>query len=1157
MPCRSGAVRSLWSFLCVPCLFLATLAFAGTNGKIMGVVTDVNKSPLPGVAVTVEGTRLGASTDPDGHYLILQVPPGHHTAKAQLIGYRAMKVADIRVRADLTSQVSFMLEEETIKVDAMVVTAKRAIIEQDVTSSQIILDAKAVESMPVSRMLDMLSYEPGVSVNSSNDLSIRGGGASEIRFQIDGQDRTDAITSKGQSNLNQVLVAEVTVLTGGFNAEYGNVRSGVVNAVFKDGTEGSSGLPWVAGAVSYTPTQRKHRGPGAYDSDQYDYWLRSSKSPFDSVALERALYWPELYAETRADTAFMKDFQKIPYKVFGGWAKAASGANFAGLGRGAFGSKKWTAEAAREAWEWEANMDEQVWTYAHKPDLNVDLAMGWALPAKLGGIILGYSFSRNMTPVPALIPETIRKALDVKLTLTPIDELKMSLRYSGARSSGTGAGSNTSDPELAASGTAVLGGDPNSLSSFGDLEGSISGGLVNNKLNLSNNSPLHGEYDQVGGMVTYTIGPKMFAATWFSWSRSEWNTTRDDPRIDVNNFDDRYIPRVSWGYGDWLTSFYRYSDKDGDGRPDPFESLEDALTPGRVIERTPFSPNVYREVPTEGRFVTKEFIFTGKTGVPDTALVVSPQGWVEGPYSDMSGGLYGLGGGGRQSLLSRSTSFSVKSDVTRVIGLHTVKVGGEIIRSDVQSTFEINGGATGNFRDYGGRYPSCRPVYLGFYIEDKYESEGMNANVGIRLERFNGGQKAHLYDDLFNEDMFTSTAGRPYYLQAAKDMLTKAGINWDAAWGGIPDYETMKDCLGVAPGPWTVAHYTPGEDAKSHWRISPRFGVAHPVTEKTKFFFNFGDFYSMQKGSVMYGYMSHNSRPGAKHSWFQAMYNPNLRPAKTTMYEVGVEHVLTSDVVTTVRGYAKYNVDQVSDLEVIPVFDGGAAGPYKIFRNTDYEDIKGGEIKISRSIGRFVNGWYTYELFYSRSGNAGLSSVSNDPAKIAPYTPYTRNTGGSGSWQAGVILSTPTDWGWLKGDWSLTTVGSFSRGGEVVYNPLELDERLLKEDNYLPVVDSWSTTFKLSKRISLKNRRTVMVYMDIFNPWNRKSLPGGGDYVEYIYTLRQNGSDVKYGDPSTFHIFTRPYKTGKGEWHEPLAAERDWLLYKNPRTIRFGVTFNV
>ena len=65
----------------------------------------------------------------------------------------------------------------------------------------------------------------------------------------------------------------------------------------------------------------------------------------------------------------------------------------------------------------------------------------------------------------------------------------------------------------------------------------------------------------------------------------------------------------------------------------------------------------------------------------------------------------------------------------------------------------------------------------------------------------------------------------------------------------------------------------------------------------------------MQKAAVMYGLYDHDGRAGFAGST-RAIYNPNLRPAKTTMYEVGAEHLFPQGVVLTLRGYAKYNVDQ-------------------------------------------------------------------------------------------------------------------------------------------------------------------------------------------------------------------------------------------------------
>ena len=70
-------------------------------------------------------------------------------------------------------------------------------------------------------------------------------------------------------------MSEVTLLTGGFNAEYGNVRSGMVNVIVKEGSERGSLIPWFSASATYAPPQKKHHGPGAYDRDEYDYWPSS------------------------------------------------------------------------------------------------------------------------------------------------------------------------------------------------------------------------------------------------------------------------------------------------------------------------------------------------------------------------------------------------------------------------------------------------------------------------------------------------------------------------------------------------------------------------------------------------------------------------------------------------------------------------------------------------------------------------------------------------------------------------------------------------------------------------------------------------------------------------------------------------------------------
>ncbi|MDZ7625174.1 MAG: carboxypeptidase-like regulatory domain-containing protein [Ignavibacteriaceae bacterium] len=70
-----------------------SFTFAGTTGKIAGKVTDSKTGEaLPFVNILIEGTNLGAATDIDGNYVILNIPPGKYNVKAQYIGYQAVLV---------------------------------------------------------------------------------------------------------------------------------------------------------------------------------------------------------------------------------------------------------------------------------------------------------------------------------------------------------------------------------------------------------------------------------------------------------------------------------------------------------------------------------------------------------------------------------------------------------------------------------------------------------------------------------------------------------------------------------------------------------------------------------------------------------------------------------------------------------------------------------------------------------------------------------------------------------------------------------------------------------------------------------------------------------------------------------------------------------
>ena len=91
-------------------LSVSHLSFSGTTGKVSGFVRDAETGdPLPGANVVLDGTLMGAATDMDGYFFIINVPPGKYDLNATMMGYQTQS-AKIVVHVDLTVKVKFNLK---------------------------------------------------------------------------------------------------------------------------------------------------------------------------------------------------------------------------------------------------------------------------------------------------------------------------------------------------------------------------------------------------------------------------------------------------------------------------------------------------------------------------------------------------------------------------------------------------------------------------------------------------------------------------------------------------------------------------------------------------------------------------------------------------------------------------------------------------------------------------------------------------------------------------------------------------------------------------------------------------------------------------------------------------------------------------------------
>ena len=226
------------AILSVLCILLPVLSYAGNVGKITGTVVDkATGEPLKFANIVIIGTSMGAMALGDGTFLVLNVAPGAYDVQASYVGYKPLRINGVIIEPDLTRNLVFELEESVAGVtETIIVEAERPLVQVDVTSSRSIFLAEELDALPVDNPVNVINYVSGSSV-SAGGTHIRGGRATEVGYYIDDSPIQDPIANNAILALSTQSVNEMVIFTGGFNAEYGNASSGIVNVITTEGTD--------------------------------------------------------------------------------------------------------------------------------------------------------------------------------------------------------------------------------------------------------------------------------------------------------------------------------------------------------------------------------------------------------------------------------------------------------------------------------------------------------------------------------------------------------------------------------------------------------------------------------------------------------------------------------------------------------------------------------------------------------------------------------------------------------------------------------------------------------------------------------------------------------------------------------------------------------
>jgi outer membrane receptor protein involved in Fe transport len=236
-------------FLLLLAILSSVRVYAGTTGKLTGKVTDATTNEaLIGTNIVLVGTNMGAAADVQGNYFILNIPPGTYQVKATQIGYSPTTIQNVKISVDQTTRIDIKLGEQVLQLENVVVTSTRSFVQKDLTSTEEKISGEQISMLPVEDVQSVVNLQAGVV-----DGHFRGGRIGEVKYLIDGVSVNDVYSGSSTMEADVSSIQELQVLTGTFNAEYGEALSGVVNQVTKIAGEKYSGSLSAYSGDYFTP----------------------------------------------------------------------------------------------------------------------------------------------------------------------------------------------------------------------------------------------------------------------------------------------------------------------------------------------------------------------------------------------------------------------------------------------------------------------------------------------------------------------------------------------------------------------------------------------------------------------------------------------------------------------------------------------------------------------------------------------------------------------------------------------------------------------------------------------------------------------------------------------------------------------------------------
>ncbi|HUU27147.1 MAG TPA: TonB-dependent receptor [archaeon] len=941
-------------------LIFSTAALAQTTGKIEGTVRDQDTgSPMAGVQVNIEGTRLGNVTNEDGYYFILNVPVGLMTVKFSFTGYKPVSVVDARVSAGNTITVNTTMSSAVIGLEAITVVgeAEPLMVRDNVQTRQNI-EAEMISNIPANSLEDLVALQAGVVVDNSGNYSIRGGREGEEAMYVDGipvkaQNEQQATEDRGAVETNaggqinplvlaQDAIEEVSLITGGFQAEFGNAQAGMINIVTKEGgTKISGRLEFISDEMmpesynyGYNKLEGNINGP-----------LVSNKLTFSVTGMLKGMddAFPRMHGDKGG-------FRGITQKFVDGLNKDL----------GSIGVVKDGVADRSDA------MDPfTVNSFAHYSTTTESPELGYGILNEDGSISRGFQradgYAFRLLTQDKVIADPADVTADGQLRtgaqpIIQIDPTTGSLFAIG--SDGTASGSPAAIDEAFARGVAVD--NPIYPGPYMNPKEQLLPGNWNDVYAYSLKSiymptqqlKILGAYHKSRNQRQFYDHSYLFnnpsrtnqARKWhtdlalggadFQLFSSSKRSLNAQARVSYfrNNLDGGLLLRedaLDRGTFMGIGGDIHFLEEGETNRYMLYSAQSSDGFANDLIEPTALMPDLDRtqNIPTDQ--VTASNIFGATTP--------SRKG-------ERGSRMYA------RQFVNNGMALALTNDFERRLGVkldfdsqldryNRLRFGFEDYRWNVLETARFY---YGEFTD--DEY-NAKPRLFGFYAQDRIDLGDFVIDLGLRLDRFDKNKQFPIIIGQNNPDFSDAKA--------------------------VPEVE-------------------------NNW--SPRISVAHPVTERTQVRLSYGHFYQIPPFEVLYSMSERDFMVDALSNPNQLFGNGWLGMGQTIQFEAGFTSLLSDNLVIDFVGYNReirgnfgYRLATSDDLRVManvaPDYVIRGQGNLRVVTNQDNGNVKGFDLTIDKRYSRYIGLRGTYSLMFARSTESDPWEYTRTLARqLDPFT---------------------------------------------------------------------------------------------------------------------------------------------------------------------------